>query len=268
MDADLGTDTDRGHWLRLGEDLGVRADADLEVLRPRALCDQRVLEPRGVGRAGAHARKIVADHRDDRPADRFRLGRITARLLLDHPFQHARHEGHAAGLDRLQIAGCEEPRAAAVAPVPCRVGQRLGDRRDPGTAVGGANGGERIVELEQSARRRRDLRNVVDAIIAQRDERGPVDQGQPCPSNELCLLTLLGQACFDAQALIHTSCPPPRERESRLAGGPTNATRPPAIFSRRRAGGNPGRTCPDRINATGERQTWLRPRARRGRNGR
>ena len=64
MDADVGARADRRHRLRLGEDLGVGTDADLEILRPHALRDQRVLEPRRLGRAWPHARQIVADDRD------------------------------------------------------------------------------------------------------------------------------------------------------------------------------------------------------------
>ena len=57
MDADLGARADRRHRLRLGEDLGIGADADLEILRPRLLRDQRVLEPRRLRRARPHARR-------------------------------------------------------------------------------------------------------------------------------------------------------------------------------------------------------------------
>ena len=48
---------DRRHRLRLGEDLGVGPDADFEVLRPHALRDQHVLEPRApaASRAGCRA---------------------------------------------------------------------------------------------------------------------------------------------------------------------------------------------------------------------
>ena len=44
MQARLHAVADGRHRLRLGEDLGVRADADLQVLRPRALLDQHALE--------------------------------------------------------------------------------------------------------------------------------------------------------------------------------------------------------------------------------
>jgi len=36
MEADLGPGADRRHRLRLGEDLDIGADADLEILRPQA----------------------------------------------------------------------------------------------------------------------------------------------------------------------------------------------------------------------------------------
>ena len=40
---------------------------------------------------------------------------VAARALLDHALQHRDREGHARGLDRLQVHGCEEPRLARVA---------------------------------------------------------------------------------------------------------------------------------------------------------
>ncbi len=112
MDADLGADADRRHRRRLGEDLGVRSDADFEILRPGALRDQRLLDARRLVRSRAHVREIVADQRDERRAHRLGLRRIAARLLLDHALQHARHERDAARLDRLQVARREEPRPA------------------------------------------------------------------------------------------------------------------------------------------------------------
>ena len=55
MHAGVHAGADRGHRLRLGEDLGVRADADLQVLAPGALLDQHLLQPHGLGRARASA---------------------------------------------------------------------------------------------------------------------------------------------------------------------------------------------------------------------
>jgi hypothetical protein len=62
VDTGIRARADAGeHGRGLGEDLGVRADADLEVLRPRALRDQHLLETHRLGRAGLEAGEIVAD---------------------------------------------------------------------------------------------------------------------------------------------------------------------------------------------------------------
>ena len=46
MHAGIHAGADRGHRLRLGEDLRVRTDADFQVLAPRALLDQHLLQVR------------------------------------------------------------------------------------------------------------------------------------------------------------------------------------------------------------------------------
>ena len=59
VDADVGAAADRRHRLRLGEDLGVRADADLEILRPDAVGDQRVLQLLRLGEPGFNVARSV-----------------------------------------------------------------------------------------------------------------------------------------------------------------------------------------------------------------
>ena len=131
MDADVGAGADRRHRLRLGEDLGVRTDADLEVLRPRALRDQRVLEPRRLGRAGrtrdrsspmiatidaAHAPRPSPDRRAPAPRSRARAcstTNVTPAALIACRSQGARN--HGARASRL---------------VRCRVGEHVGGRAD------------------------------------------------------------------------------------------------------------------------------------------
>src|SRR3546814_7017520 len=80
-----------------GEDLGIGADVDLQILRPHAFGDQRLLERR----RRLAARNDGADHRADlflqRRADRARARRIAARALLDHPLDRREGEGDAAG---------------------------------------------------------------------------------------------------------------------------------------------------------------------------
>jgi hypothetical protein len=99
---------DRGHRLRLGEDLGIGADADLEIGRPLALGDEDTLELLGLRRAGRDLRQVGADRRGHLLADRVGGGGIAARLLLDHALDHALREGDAGGLERLQVGGREQ----------------------------------------------------------------------------------------------------------------------------------------------------------------
>ena len=67
MDADFGAGAHRAHRLRLGEDLGVGADAHLQVLRPHALRDQHFLQaqpPRASpGCTAPRLSPMTADHR-------------------------------------------------------------------------------------------------------------------------------------------------------------------------------------------------------------
>ena len=91
----------------------------------------------GLTRARLHRREIVADNARHLRPDGLGFGGIAARLLLDHPFQQALHEGHAARLDRLQVVGREERWSARVPAVAAVCEQRLdrGDdlaRRRPG----------------------------------------------------------------------------------------------------------------------------------------
>ena len=153
---------DRGHRLRLGEDLGVGADADLEVLAPGALADQHLLQRHRLGRAGLQRRQVVADQPGHLGADRRRGGQVAAGALLDHPLQHGDREGHAGRLQRLQIdrrqqpglfAGCD-PRAA------CWPARRR--RRRSRSPRRGAQRGGRVRRLAQ--------------VAHGREGRGDVDQ--------------------------------------------------------------------------------------------
>ena len=61
MQAGIHAGADRGQHRRLGEDLGVGADADFEILAPGALRDQHLLQPHSLGRARLELRQVVAD---------------------------------------------------------------------------------------------------------------------------------------------------------------------------------------------------------------
>ena len=125
MHAGIHRGADRGHRLRLGEDLRVGADADLEILAPGALLDQHLLQARGLGRAGLQPRQVVADQPGHLGADRGGGGQVAARAFLDDAFQHGNREGDAGGLDRLQIDRREQPGLACDRGSGRRVGEQV-----------------------------------------------------------------------------------------------------------------------------------------------
>ena len=100
---------DRRHRLRLGEDLRIRADADLQVLRPGALLDQHALELGRLRAARHQLADIAAEAGLHAVADRLGLLGRAARLLLDHALQHGQRKGDAGGLDRLQVVRRQQP---------------------------------------------------------------------------------------------------------------------------------------------------------------
>ena len=102
-DSDRHAGAHRRHRAGLGEDLGVRTEADLEVRTPPAGGDHRLPEPKRLGRTGTQVRHVVADRLEDPGAGPGGERRIAVRGLLDHPLQHALDEGDARGLDGLEV---------------------------------------------------------------------------------------------------------------------------------------------------------------------
>src|SRR4030095_12072850 len=103
MNAYLGPGADGRHGLPLGENLRVRSDSYLEILRPDALRDERVLDCLRLRRAWANVSEIVADDRDDRLPHRFGLAGIAACLLFDHAFEQAGDERPAPLFYTLEV---------------------------------------------------------------------------------------------------------------------------------------------------------------------
>ena len=117
------------------------ADADFEILAPRALLDQHPLQLHRLRRAGLRGGEIAADQPVDLGTDGGGRCHVAARPLLDHALQHRDREGDAARLDRLQVDRGQQPRVArgrasraACWRGPQRAGQRLSPRaaRRPG----------------------------------------------------------------------------------------------------------------------------------------
>ncbi len=101
--ADLGAPADCRQHRRLSEDLRVRADRDLEILRPHAIVDQRSLERGGVGAAGHHRPDASANPRFEPAAHLSGNRGVAARAFLDHALQRGDGEGDARRLDALEV---------------------------------------------------------------------------------------------------------------------------------------------------------------------
>ncbi len=170
VDADEAAAADRGQHWRLGEDLGVRPDAHLQVLRPHALLDQQRFERLGAWTAWLQALQIRADHRLHLLADGHGAPGIAAGLLLDHPFQHAGGKGHSGGLDHLQVGRRQQVQTCGVGLL-ATVGQQVIKAAE--VAPGGiAQGLQRRLFLEQGAQRSEACRDIEDAVFAQHHGRG------------------------------------------------------------------------------------------------
>ena len=150
MDAGIHSGADGGHRLRLGEDLGIGADADFQILAPRALLDQHFLQTRRFGRTRLQLRQIIADEPIDLGADLRRGAQVAARAFLDHPLDHGDREGDSRGLDRLEVDGCQQPGLAAIALSRAACSQARLDAADV-FAVRRAQCGGRIGGLAQVA---------------------------------------------------------------------------------------------------------------------
>src|SRR3546814_13556074 len=75
-----------------GENLRIGTDRDLEILRPHAVVDQRLLERRGVTAARHHRSDRAADTLLEPPAHLGRLAGVAARAPLDHAFDRRDRE--------------------------------------------------------------------------------------------------------------------------------------------------------------------------------
>jgi hypothetical protein len=114
MNAHLSADANSRRRLALREDLCIGADANFEVLRPHALRNQHFLDAARSRGSRTNVVQVVADDGGDRVAKAFGSRRIAARLFFDHAFEKTGNECHAAGLDCLQVARRQQPRAARV----------------------------------------------------------------------------------------------------------------------------------------------------------
>ncbi len=169
MDPRIHAGADRGHRLRLGEDLRVGADAHFQILTPRILLDQDLLQMCRLRRPGLQPRKVVAHQPVHLGADCRGGVEVAACAFLDHALDHRRDEGHPGGLDRVEIDRREQPRFAVVAFVGRRVGQHVVQPADALTGCGAQTIGRRA-GLAQIAHGREACGYIQKIAAAHRDD--------------------------------------------------------------------------------------------------
>ncbi|PAV71423.1 hypothetical protein WR25_10000 [Diploscapter pachys] len=106
--ADVRAPADRRQHGRFGEDFRIRADRDLQILRPQALVYQRLLQCRGFGRSRHHRAHAAADPPLESAAHLGRRARIATGALFDHALHRRYRKGHARRLHALQVDGGEQ----------------------------------------------------------------------------------------------------------------------------------------------------------------
>ncbi len=179
VQADGGAVADRGHGRGLGEDLGIRADADLEILRPQVFGLEQAFDLGRLGRAGFQVAQAVADGGGDALADGVGAGGVAGGAFLDHPFDHRAGEGDAAGLDRLKVGGGEEVQAVGGGFGVVEGGQG----GDHGAGGGGEVGGQ-VVAFQQVAHGGGGSGGDVDQVAVAVQGEGGADAGAPDAGDE------------------------------------------------------------------------------------
>ncbi len=105
-----------------------------------------------------------------------------------------------------------------IATVGRRVGEHIGERGDARQRFGCANIACRIVALEELARRRRDARQIVDAVARDAYQCRSFRIGQPDTADQQRTIVIVGQASGQRQPVTHRfhEFLPSRENRSRL----------------------------------------------------
>ena len=176
--ADRHAGADRRHDLALGEDLGVRPDADFEILRPQALGLQHLLQFHRLRRAGLDLLDRAAERAFHVLARRSRALRRAARLLLDHALEQRDRERDARRLHGLQVDRREQMQALsdrACLP-PCWRGSRRDRRCGPRARPRPTRPGRATRQRSRIVANEREMSNTPSARTATTD--GPPSSGR------------------------------------------------------------------------------------------
>ena len=197
---------DSGHRLPFREHLRIRTNADLQILRPGAGLDQRLLEPHRSGRPRLEGAQLSSESVRDRLARSVGALPAAMRALFDDALHERLGESDAGGLERMQIDGGQQPRPVRRSRFPRRVGEDLGqepEARAPGRVKG--FGGRGL--LAEVVHRRKSGADVENAIRPDRDNGWSADIRPPDPSGQGSGKAVVGQGhLFDESKRSH-DCP-------------------------------------------------------------
>jgi hypothetical protein len=105
--------------------------------------------------------------------------RIAARLLLDHPLQHAGDEGHAGGFHRLQVARRKQPWQRRIARIVGRIAKHIGERSHARQRIRAADLVRDTRPVQKLAGARRNCGGVEQAVAVDAHEHRPLHGRYP-----------------------------------------------------------------------------------------
>ena len=248
MQSGVHAGADRRQDRRLGEDLGVGADADLEILAPGALGDQHLLEPHGLGRTGLELPQVVAAQGLDFAADDGGGGRLALGALFDDALDHRNREGDAGRLDDLQVHRRQQPRPGGVAGLCDRVGEDVGETAQ---ALAGRRPQRpgRIVGLGQIGDGGKIGGDVEHAIIADGDDGWAGAVRAPDASGQSAAAAVVGKGVCEIEHVV--TCVDGRSWRPAGAIGPRVGPAYSARFAPEGSTGQPERCRTLHCNASG-----------------
>ncbi len=210
MNAHVHAGAHRRQRRRLGEDLRVRADAHFQVLGPQPLRRQHLLDAKRLRRAGAHGGEPCVGQVRHALADRFGLGGIAARLLLDDALDHAGGKSHAGGFHHLQVVRREQVAVTRIGAVLAGGCQPVRHRAECG-ASSLPDRIRRVRQVEQGGNGRAQRAQVEQLAVAHDDRRRPaLRPRQPRAANQHRPRGVTWQGFLDGDAARHVRPSPGR----------------------------------------------------------
>src|SRR5450830_1053534 len=220
MNSDFAAAAHCGQNRCLRENLRIRADTDLQVLRPHTLLDQHSFKAHRFWRARLDCPQVIAYYVVHQATNTFSFGSIASGLLLDYPLNHAGRERHPGRLDDLQIRRRQQRCLVGIGMAAGVPEQRL-DSPDV-SARRLTNRQQRRGVLQQFADCRKSFRKIKHTFIAQHHRRGSCNRTRdPGTADQRSGQAIHWQSVFARQFQIRHRASRSVSHQSRKANGPS-----------------------------------------------